>query len=137
MSGRGKVSSGHGYSQMHWMRLSNTAANADSGSSASVNKAFPLNGLNADVDPLNNVISMAQLKKHSGRQKKMGFSFRFDDGKDCANNGSHDDVWMAVRGKVYNVTPYLKYHPGGEEQLLRGAGMDATKLFGREIAMKQ
>lgn len=36
---------------------------------------------------------------------------------------------MAIRGKVYNVTRYLDYHPGGSDQLLRGAGKDATSLF--------
>jgi len=23
-----------------------------------------------------------------------------------------DDCWMAIRGKVYNVTRYMDYHPG-------------------------
>jgi cytochrome b involved in lipid metabolism len=32
-------------------------------------------------------------------------------------------------GKVYNITPYLPYHPGGEPELLRSAGRDGTKLF--------
>lgn len=36
---------------------------------------------------------------------------------------------MAIRGLVYNVTPYMEYHPGGRAQLMRGAGMDATRLF--------
>lgn len=36
---------------------------------------------------------------------------------------------MAIRGKVYNVTRYLDYHPGGADQLMRGAGKDATSLF--------
>lgn len=40
-----------------------------------------------------------------------------------------DDCWMAIRGKVYNVTDYLDYHPGGIEELLRGAGTNATELF--------
>ncbi|CAG9804187.1 unnamed protein product [Chironomus riparius] len=40
-----------------------------------------------------------------------------------------DDCWMAIRGKVYNVTRYMDYHPGGSEQLMRGAGKDATSLF--------
>lgn len=30
---------------------------------------------------------------------------------------------------VYNVTSYFEFHPGGEEELLRGAGIDATDLF--------
>lgn len=32
-------------------------------------------------------------------------------------------------GRVYNVTPFLKYHPGGKAQLMKGAGIDCTALF--------
>ncbi|EJD07021.1 cytochrome b5 [Fomitiporia mediterranea MF3/22] len=40
-----------------------------------------------------------------------------------------DDAWAVFYGKVYNITPYLPYHPGGEKQLMRVAGRDGTKLF--------
>lgn len=40
------------------------------------------------------------------------------------------DVWMALSGKVYNVTPYFDFHPGGRAELMRGAAKDATGLFG-------
>jgi len=39
------------------------------------------------------------------------------------------DAWMALHGKVYNVTQYAPYHPGGVPQLLRGVGNDASALF--------
>lgn len=39
------------------------------------------------------------------------------------------DAWMAVRGVVYDVTPYLEYHPGGIKIMMAGVGRDATKLF--------
>ncbi|KAF8666818.1 cytochrome b5 family [Rhizoctonia solani] len=42
---------------------------------------------------------------------------------------SRDDAWSAFGGKVYNITPYLPYHPGGEKELMRVAGRDGTKLF--------
>lgn len=25
-----------------------------------------------------------------------------------------DDAWTVVRGKVYDITPYMRYHPGGK-----------------------
>ncbi|KAG0643428.1 hypothetical protein HOY80DRAFT_945985 [Tuber brumale] len=40
-----------------------------------------------------------------------------------------DDIWTALNGRVYNITAYLPFHPGGEKDLLRGAGKDCTKLF--------
>jgi len=40
-----------------------------------------------------------------------------------------DDAWTAIDGKVYNVTPYLSFHPGGVKELMRVAGRDGSKLF--------
>ncbi|KAF8552052.1 cytochrome b5 [Imleria badia] len=40
-----------------------------------------------------------------------------------------EDAWTAIHGKVYNISPYLPYHPGGEKELMRVAGRDGTKLF--------
>ncbi|KAF7509035.1 hypothetical protein GJ744_008430 [Endocarpon pusillum] len=39
------------------------------------------------------------------------------------------DAWTEYQGKVYNITPYLPFHPGGEGELMKGAGRDAAKLF--------
>ncbi|POS87772.1 hypothetical protein EPUL_000379 [Erysiphe pulchra] len=49
------------------------------------------------------------LKQHTGRKGK--------------------DAWTVLGNKVYNITPYLPFHPGGEPELLRSAGRDGTKLF--------
>ena len=40
-----------------------------------------------------------------------------------------DDCWLVYRGRIYNVTPYLKFHPGGVKEVMKGAGKDATKLI--------
>ncbi|XP_028731363.1 cytochrome b5 reductase 4 isoform X2 [Peromyscus leucopus] len=40
-----------------------------------------------------------------------------------------DDCWICIRGLVYNVSPYMEYHPGGEDELMRAAGADGTDLF--------
>lgn len=39
-------------------------------------------------------------------------------------------VRLAAR-QVYNVTPYLRFHPGGVDYLMLGAGKDATALFNK------
>lgn len=40
--------------------------------------------------------------------------------QELAKHNTNEDCWMAIRGKVYNVTRYLEFHPGGAEQLMRG-----------------
>lgn len=47
-----------------------------------------------------------------------------------AQNGRKGrDAWTSYQGRVYNITPYIPYHPGGKGELLRGAGKDSAKLF--------
>ncbi|KAK0271776.1 hypothetical protein LTR35_013252 [Friedmanniomyces endolithicus] len=38
-------------------------------------------------------------------------------------------AWSSWQGKVYNITPYLPFHPGGEAELMKAAGRDGAKLF--------
>ena len=64
------------------------------------------NNLRGVVGPMRKV-TMRELRKH------------------C----TEEDAWMALRGYVYNITPYLKFHPGGVSELMRGAGADGTYLF--------
>ena len=40
-----------------------------------------------------------------------------------------EDAWTAIQGKVYNITPYIRFHPGGQDTLMRVAGRDGTRLF--------
>ncbi|CAK9442299.1 uncharacterized protein LODBEIA_P60420 [Lodderomyces beijingensis] len=42
---------------------------------------------------------------------------------------THDDCWVVINGKVYNVSSYIDEHPGGEEVILDVAGADATEAF--------
>lgn len=42
---------------------------------------------------------------------------------------TQEDAWSVFNGKVYNITPYLRFHPGGVPELMRVAGRDGTKLF--------
>ncbi|KAF2815170.1 cytochrome b5, partial [Mytilinidion resinicola] len=46
------------------------------------------------------------------------------------NNGTEGrPAWSSFQGKVYNITPYFPFHPGGELELGRAAGKDCEKLF--------
>ncbi|XP_054869587.1 cytochrome b5 reductase 4 isoform X3 [Amphiprion ocellaris] len=49
--------------------------------------------------------------------------------EELQKHNRRDDCWTCIRGMVYNVTPYMDYHPGGEEELMKAAGKDATDLF--------
>ncbi|KAK4162330.1 hypothetical protein QBC43DRAFT_321754 [Cladorrhinum sp. PSN259] len=55
-------------------------------------------------------VTPSMLKKMTGRKGK--------------------DAWSVFNGRVYNLSPYLPFHPGGEPELLRCAGRDGTQLFG-------
>lgn len=50
---------------------------------------------------------------------------------EVAQHRTEDDAWMVLNGKVYNVTRYVKFHPGGVDYLMQGAGKDATRLFNK------
>mmetsp|Transcript_99828 Transcript_99828/g.277798 ORF Transcript_99828/g.277798 Transcript_99828/m.277798 type:complete len:309 (+) Transcript_99828:333-1259(+) len=52
-------------------------------------------------------ITMCQLRRHNTRES----------------------LWLAAHGKVYDVTPFVELHPGGERSLLRHAGQDSTVDF--------
>lgn len=40
---------------------------------------------------------------------------------------------VCLPGMVYNVSPYMQFHPGGEDELLKAAGVDGTDLFDQVI----
>eukprot|EP01138_Halocafeteria_seosinensis_P014719 gb/GECG01015026.1/.p1 GENE.gb/GECG01015026.1/~~gb/GECG01015026.1/.p1 ORF type:complete len:436 (+),score=49.89 gb/GECG01015026.1/:1-1308(+) len=48
---------------------------------------------------------------------------------EVAKHRTYDDAWTVLKGQVYNITPFLPYHPGGKGELMRAAGRDATELF--------
>lgn len=38
-------------------------------------------------------------------------------------------MMCSAAGMVYNVSAYMDFHPGGEEELMKAAGIDGTDLF--------
>lgn len=49
--------------------------------------------------------------------------------KEIKQHNSVYDGWMVIKNKVYNITPYLPYHPGGEKILRSSLGKDGTALY--------
>jgi len=48
--------------------------------------------------------------------------------EEVAKHCSKEDVWIVVKGKVYDVSGYVEEHPGGDA-ILKNAGKDATEGF--------
>ncbi|KAK4414482.1 cytochrome domain-containing protein RLF [Sesamum alatum] len=44
---------------------------------------------------------------------------------------SEGSMWTVLKGRVYNIAPYMKFHPGGVEMLMKAVGKDCTSLFNK------
>lgn len=42
-----------------------------------------------------------------------------------------EDMWMSFGNKVYDITSYVPYHPGGTYNLMQAAGKDGMALFNK------
>jgi len=51
--------------------------------------------------------------------------------QELACHNTQFDCWTAYNGKVYNISQYINYHPGGIPKLMLGAGKDCTTLFNK------
>lgn len=48
---------------------------------------------------------------------------------EIARHNKEDDFWTIVNSRVYDLTDYLKLHPGGARLLLKNGGLDSTDDF--------
>lgn len=51
--------------------------------------------------------------------------------KQLSKHNKEKSAWTSFRGVVYDVTKYLKIHPGGLKKLLRGCGKECDMLIGK------
>ncbi|GME94200.1 unnamed protein product [[Candida] boidinii] len=61
--------------------------------------------------------------------------------QELSKHNKVEDCWIAIDGKVYDVTSFLETHPGGVARIIKYAGTDATKAFQKqhnlELIMRQ
>ncbi|GLT37083.1 hypothetical protein SLA2020_114190 [Shorea laevis] len=90
---RAKVPFAKGYSQMDWLKLTQTHPD--------------LAGLKGQSNK--RLISMNEVKQHQ----------------------TEGSMWTVLKGRVYNLSPYMKFHPGGVDMLMKAVGKDSTSLFNK------
>jgi hypothetical protein len=51
---------------------------------------------------------------------------------EVAAHASSDSCWLIVSGRVYDVTTYLRSHPGGSRTITPWCGRESTEAFATE-----
>jgi len=50
--------------------------------------------------------------------------------QEVAQHNTASNAWMVINGKVYDVTRYIPFHPGGQK-IMAGVGKDGTAMFNK------
>lgn len=80
--------------------------------------------------PGHSPLDWANLQRSGKNLSGVPFPQRVTPSQLAANNGRKGKpAWCSFQGKVYNLGPYLPFHPGGSGELMRAAGKGADKLF--------
>jgi cytochrome b involved in lipid metabolism len=48
---------------------------------------------------------------------------------DVALHNTQSNCWLIISGKIYNVTQYIPFHPGGVSRIVQYCGAEATQAF--------
>jgi len=75
-------------------------------------------------EPLKSVSAVPSSSLTKDNDKDREFTM-----EEVAQHARSGALWLAIHGKVYNVTEFIKTHPGGADALRGSAGLDATLDF--------
>jgi cytochrome b involved in lipid metabolism len=66
--------------------------------------------------------------KHAQSNTSLVKNLRAYTKEEVSKHNTRKDCWIIVKDKVYDVTPYVEEHPGGDA-ILNNAGRDSTEGF--------
>ncbi|AQK52188.1 cytochrome B5-like protein [Zea mays] len=66
--------------------------------------------------------------KSKGTDLGAGMTSRSFTKEEISKHNTRKDCWIVIKDKVYDVTPYVEEHPGGDA-ILNNAGGDSTEGF--------
>lgn len=98
---RAKVPFEKGYSQMDWLKLTRTHPDL----AGSHTEFFVISFKNKMMQFLNLIYVVPGLK---GQSNKRLISI-----DEVRKHKTEGDMWTVLKGRVYNISPYMKFHPGG------------------------
>lgn len=68
--------------------------------------------------------------EHMSSQKNTDHSVRYIPVSEVIeHNNPRTGFWMIISGIVYDITSYIKQHPGGDKILTASCGLDATRAY--------
>ncbi|WLF77905.1 hypothetical protein PVL30_001628 [Lodderomyces elongisporus] len=90
------------------------------------------------LQPGHSPLDWANLNRNAPKHKLRGVPPNFPppqvvriDKTELKKHKTRDDCWTCINGKVFNITPYVNFHPGGVEEIMKCAGRDGTVLFNK------
>jgi len=73
------------------------------------------------------IVSKSKIMNKS-KTKKLNSKLKEYTLEEIAKHNTKDNAWIAINGKVANITKWIPKHPGGDV-IMKGVGKDATHLF--------
>ena len=76
----------------------------------------------------NERVAVKVQEEKTDRETRKAYSSKKISMSELSKHKRHDDAWLLIHGKVYDVTEWQHKHPGGDIIIL-GSGTDSTAMF--------
>ena len=90
----------------------------------------PVNNISINSNGINHInppkINLKNLNFNLGQSTKDSFTIN-----EVSKHNSENDCYLIINNKVYDVSSYIGYHPGGLWSIVSFCGKEATGIFAR------